>query len=122
MKTLGKERRQKERLNGYHLIKYRVAASGGQSAAYALTSVVNICSGGVLFKPSEPLAIGTVVDIKINFPGLPEPLITQAKVIRSKEVKAAPKYYETGVKFIDIDEEKGKIIDKIIKFVNIKIS
>lgn len=108
-------------MNGYHLIKYRVA-KGGPDAAYSLTSVVNISSGGVLFKSAEPLASGTVVDIKINFPSLLEPLITQAKVIRSKEVKVKPKHYEVGVRFMDIDEEKGKIIDKVVKFVNTKIS
>lgn len=121
MKTIGKERRQKERLNGYHLIKYRVA-KGGQGAGYSLTSVINISSGGVLFKSAEPLAGGTVVDIKINFPGQTEPLAAQAKVIRSREVKVKPKHYEVGVKFIDIDEEKGKIIDKVVKFVNSRIS
>ncbi len=115
-----KDKRSKERLSGYHLMKYRISGQS-ENTVFQLTAIVNISASGVLFKSDKPLVAGTILDLKIHFPGHPVPLLTQAQVVRSREVKVKLRYYEIGVKFLDIDEEKEKIIDKVVKFVNSKL-
>ena len=113
----GKERRIKERLVGYHLVKYRFF-DRSKEGPYILSSVVNISASGLLFKSNGPIVLGTILDLKINFPTLEEPLHTVAKVVRVRAAKVKPKYFEVGVQFIDIDEQKTMLMDEAIKFVN----
>ncbi len=113
----GKERRIKERLVGYHLVKYRFFDQSKEEP-YILSSVINISASGVLFKSNGPIALDTILDLKINFPTLEEPVRTLAKVVRVRVAKVKPKYFEVGVQFIDIAEQKTTLMDEAIKFVN----
>lgn len=115
-----KERRIKERLAGYHLVKYR-PFDQVKEEPYLLSSVINISASGALLKSFIPIVLGTVLDLKINFPMLDDPVRTLAKVVRINVVKTKPRYYEVGVQFIDIDEEKSKIMDQAISLVNKKL-
>ena len=116
----GRERRKKERLTGYHLVKYRFYDQNKESP-YVLSSVVNISAVGLLFKSNIPIALNTLLDLKINFPSIEEPLHTLAKAVRIREIKVRPKYYEVGVVFIDINGQKTMLMDEAIKFVNMKL-
>ncbi len=102
---------------GYHLVKYRFF-DRSKEGPYILSSVVNISASGLLFKSNGPIVLGTILDLKINFPTLEEPLHTVAKVVRVRAAKVKPKYFEVGVQFIDIDEQKTMLMDEAIKFVN----
>jgi len=113
-------RRLKERLSGYHLMKYRIFGDK-EDAIFKVTSVINISAVGVLFRSDNYLPAGTILDLKIYFPGHPVPLLAQVQVVRFREVKIKEKYYEIGARFLNFDEEEGKIIDKVVKFVNSKL-
>jgi len=115
-----KEKRIKERMTGYHLVKYRLFDQV-KEGAYVVSAVLNISASGLLFRTEESLAMDAILDLKINFPNLEEPIRTLAKVVRVKEVKARPRYFEIGAKFIGIDEQKTALMDKAIQFVNKKI-
>ncbi|MDD4900180.1 MAG: PilZ domain-containing protein, partial [Candidatus Omnitrophica bacterium] len=88
---------------------------------YTLSAVLNISASGILFRTEESLPVDTILDLKINFPSLEEPIRTLAKVVRAKEIKAKPSYFEIGARFIGIDEQKTALMDEAIKFVNKKI-
>ena len=115
-----KDRRIRERLKGYHLVKYRLFDKTKEEP-YILSSVVNISASGILFKSNNPIALGIILDLKINFPASGEPVRTLAKVVRIREAKDKPKYYEVGAHFIEIEEQKTMIMDEEIKFVNGKL-
>ncbi|MDD2752159.1 MAG: PilZ domain-containing protein [Candidatus Omnitrophica bacterium] len=115
-----KEKRIKERMSGYHLMKYRLFDQV-KEGPFILSAVLNISASGLLFRTEEPLAADTILDLKINFPTLEEPIHTLAKVVRVKEIKARPRYFEVGAKFIGIDEQKTALMDEAIQLVNKKV-
>ena len=62
-----KERRSSERFGIERAVTYRVSGRDGGGRSGTGTTV-NISSNGVLFKPDQPLALGTAVELAISWP------------------------------------------------------
>lgn len=104
------ERRKHKRKDLYCLIKYTPYYQQEGPTRTIFTSLRNISGGGLLFKSSEYLPIGTRLDIMINIPSLDKTVSVQAKVVRFEENKKT-KSYLVGVVFTDIkDPDKDEII------------
>jgi c-di-GMP-binding flagellar brake protein YcgR len=103
-----RNRRKSFRLSTHHLIRYKVV-KGKSVVSFAR----NVSAGGVLFYSKENIPIKSIVEVVINFPGLPEPIKTNSKVLRVKQLKKVGGY-EIGAQFIDLDKKTKDFIKKKI--------
>ncbi len=74
----------------------------------------NMSADGVLFYYAfEDLEIDSLVDFKIYFSKSSPPIECVGKIIRTKEHPTSP-LYELAISFIEMDEQKREMINKII--------
>lgn len=114
-----KEKRRYIRLRVYHLIKYK-KFSDTQDSPFTLTTLKDVGAGGVCFMAEEQLPMSTLIDLRLNFPGISAWVSALAKVVWVKTKKNS-KTYEIGAQFVEIDETIQKLIDEKIKSVYNKI-
>jgi hypothetical protein len=114
------ERRQFIRLKAYHLVKYKPVSEDKKEASRIIASIKDIGAGGVCFITDEYLPVSCLIEIKINFPHLAEPVFALAKVAWIKQRKKT-KRYEVGAQFIEIDESVRNFIDDQVKFVESRV-
>lgn len=118
------ERRRFTRLQAYHCVKYRLLpVDAGPNAAAPLflpAAIRDISSGGVRLIIEESLPKSALVELKINFPHVANPISCVAKVIWAKQVGAGRRY-EVGVEFYRIDNADRDIIGEQIKNVYDKL-
>lgn len=106
-----KNRREYVRLPAHHLIKYRVLEK-----ERVFSFARNVSSEGLCFHCKESIPIGSVVEILINFPGLPEPVKVLAKVTWLKTLKKT-EGFQAGACFVNIDDNSRSFInERILKF------
>jgi len=77
----------------------------------------NIGAEGILFVSEKQLRSGTILTLKIDFPGDQDTLKIKGEVrwcYPSTEVGKSPPFYDTGVKFLEINKEH---IRRLIKYV-----
>ena len=113
-------RRQFIRLKAYHLIKYRPISDDRKGADRIIASIRDIGAGGICFVTDDYLPNASLIEIKINFPHLNEPVFALAKVVWVKQIKKTRRY-EVGAQFIEIDESVRHFIDEQVKFVENKM-
>lgn len=99
------DRRKFPRLFAYHLAKYNLSAPI-KSDKLIMASISDISAGGARLRLSQNLPVSSLIQLFINFPQLPQPLISIAKVVWSRKLKKAG-IYESGLQFVDI-EDSGK--------------
>ena len=88
-------------------------ASGKIKAA---TNVKNISKEGALLLIDKPVREGTGLNLSMDIPGDNVPIVAAGRVAWQKEVKRSGGHsiYETGVKFIDINNvDKGRLLEYI---------
>jgi c-di-GMP-binding flagellar brake protein YcgR len=110
-----REKRKYIRLRVYHLLKYK-KFSDTQDSPFVLTTLKDIGAGGVCFVTEENLPMSTLIDLRLNFPGISAWVSALAKVVWVKTKKNS-KTYEIGAQFVEIDESIQKLIDDKIKSV-----
>ncbi len=113
------DRRTFIRVATYHLAKYKAPSEIGGHASPVLTSIKDIGAGGVCLRANERFPLLSVLQLKINFPSLKDPVFTLAKVAWVKQIKKN-KDYEIGLQFVEIDELVRSLVDKRLKFVHDK--
>jgi len=109
-------RRQFIRLKAYHLVKYRPISEDKKEADRIIASIRDIGAGGICFVTDDYLPNASLIEIKINFPHLNDPVFALAKVVWVKQIKKSRRY-EIGAQFIEIDESVRRFIDEQVKFV-----
>ena len=113
-------RRQFIRLKAYHLIKYRPISEDKKEADRIIACIRDIGAGGICFVTDDYLPNSSLIEIKINFPHLNDPVFALAKVVWVKQIKKTRRY-EVGAQFIEIDESVRSFIDEQVKFVENKM-
>ena len=68
---------------------------------------VRECGGGILIQPPHPLAIGTILELEIDIPTEPEPILAIGQVSHMRESGC-------GVEFLLIDEADR---DKVVRYI-----
>ena len=114
-----KDRRQFIRLEVYHLAKYKLVSDKGEPS-YVLATAKDIGAGGLCLITEESLPLSSLVQLKINFPGISTSIFALAKIVWIKQIKKTRRY-EIGAQFVEIDESIRKDIDGRIKFVHNKV-
>jgi len=70
------------------------------------SSCRNISPLGIKLIVPEPLVTGATLELAMKFPGCNEVLNVDAEVVWSRKSGDKPGYYDTGVKFVEIDFSK----------------
>lgn len=109
-------RRKFIRLKAYHLAKYRPVSGDNTEVDRIIASVKDIGAGGICFVTEERLPVSSLVEIKINFPHLSEPVCALAKIAWVKSKKNSRRY-RIGAEFVKIEDSTRQIIDDQVRFV-----
>ena len=112
---MNNDKRKAPRLKAYHLIKYKLLSDEENRQEAAISNIKDIGEGGVSFKIDEPVVIGNMMELKVQFPPLSAPISTLAKVVWVKKLPRLNKYdksdkYEIGVQFLSIEDNMRKTI------------
>ena len=106
------ERRNCHRVPCQFMIQYR----GHQRAAWDLSPLRELGSGGARFLADGELEPGESVDIRMGLPLFPEPVQLPARVVWQKSTfSGAFKVAETGIVFTDIDTHLLRTIDETVQ-------
>ena len=115
----GMERRIYPRLDNkvnirFKTFKSRDALSKRGFTSEQLSVTKNISAGGLLFVSSEPLTVGSILELKIELPNLDKPIECLAKVLRIEELEEK-KNYNVVVNFLDITSAQRTKLDKYVE-------
>ena len=106
------EKRKHPRLFAYHLAKYSLSAPIKDDNPI-IASVSDISAGGARLRLPRSLPVSSIIHLSINFPQLPQPLVSLAKIVWTRKLKKTG-IYESGLQFIDMGEaSKQKITARI---------
>lgn len=116
----GKERREYKRIKKHFIAKFRVEHKGEPtSGSWEMVTVENLGAGGVLFNYDKKIEVGSLLDLKINFPGLKDPIECEGKVVRIEEMPH-PCLFRIATVFIKLDEGQRGIINKVAEAFFVK--
>ena len=119
-KPSGADRREFDRLEAYHLAKYRIADQ--PEGEWVDANVMNIGGGGVYLRANRELSLSTIIDLRILFPGDTGSVNLKAKVVRVKRAQVKNNiYFDSGLLFLDISDKLQKEIIRRIKRVREKM-
>lgn len=112
-KPSGADRRGFDRLEAYHLAKYRIADQ--PEGEWVSANVLNIGGGGVYLRANQELSMSTIINVRILFPGDTGAVNLKAKVVWVKRSQVKNNiYFDSGLQFLDINDKLQKeIIGKI---------
>jgi hypothetical protein len=106
------ERRQHPRFRIRQLIKLDFGRED-----YLEARAVDIGEGGLRLCSGQPLEVGSRVFVMLsskNAKGEEDYLTAEGVVVRTELKQGATKCYESGVEFVDLDEEKSAALKAII--------
>jgi type II secretory ATPase GspE/PulE/Tfp pilus assembly ATPase PilB-like protein len=78
-----------------------------------LSVTKNISAGGIVFVSHEPLAVGSLIELGMEIPGMDEPIECLARVLRVQEIKEE-EIYDVVVYFLDIASAQKTKLNKFI--------
>ncbi|MBI5416019.1 MAG: Flp pilus assembly complex ATPase component TadA [Candidatus Omnitrophica bacterium] len=79
-----------------------------------LSVTTNISAAGMIFIAREPVAAGSILELKIELPNSEEPVECLAKVLRVEEVEEE-KTYDVTVNFLDISGAQRTKLNKYVE-------
>ncbi len=108
------ERRVCKRIKYQFMTRFRIYPQKGakESHKWDIATIRNLSAGGLLFNYDKNLAAGTVIEFKITLPFIIEPTHCLGMVCRSEPFgkSSDSKLYKIATHFIELDDEKRKII------------
>jgi len=82
------EKRKYKRIKNQFIVRFRIKPEDKQIlSGWDMVSVDNLGAGGILFYYNQKINPGSLLDIKINFPTISEPVNCEGKVLRVEEPK-----------------------------------
>ena len=118
-KVEGSERRVYPRLDNKVNIRFQAFETREELLKHGFTpeqlSVTkNISAGGLFFVSREPIAVGSVLDMKIELPDASEVIGCLAKVLRVEEVEEE-RIYNVKVNFLDLTSAQRTRLNKYVE-------
>ena len=113
-KYIKPDRRKYTRIQKPFLVRYRPRIpleKGKKSSRWNIVPIQNISAEGILFKLDKKLEVGTLIDLKIHFPGFHEPIECVARVYRSKKQPQTRLFHITAL-FTAISAHERELIQK----------
>jgi type II secretory ATPase GspE/PulE/Tfp pilus assembly ATPase PilB-like protein len=113
------DRRVYKRLSSKINIRYRIVKSQETLtkrglAPEHLSVTSDISAGGLLFPAPEPLALGSIIELKIELPNGESPIECLARVVRSQETENKP-YHNVAACFLDITGADRAKLNKYVE-------
>ncbi|MFH0917787.1 MAG: PilZ domain-containing protein [Candidatus Omnitrophota bacterium] len=108
----GTEKRKYPRANGRFIVSYRVIPNNSNAD---ISQTKNLSLGGMLLTTNCQFAPGTNLALEIRLPFDPDPIMTIAKVLESKEITKGM-IYDTRLTFLAIDEKHRKVIGETVSY------
>jgi len=108
----GTEKRKYPRANGRFIVSYRVIPDNSNAD---ISQTKNLSLGGMLLTTNCAFSPGTSLALEIRLPFDPDPIMTIAKVLESKEITKGV-IYDTRLTFLAIDEKHRKVIGETVGY------
>lgn len=113
------EKRVYKRLDKQAILHYKVFRSQEEllKQGYRLEQLnvsKNISAGGLLFSSAEPIALGSILELKIELPDGEEPVECLSRAVRLEE-REPNKNYDIAVCFLDIASAQKSRMNKYIE-------
>ncbi len=108
----GPEKRKYPRCTGRFIVSYRVIPNNNNAD---ISQSKNLSLGGMLLTTNCQFEVGTNLALEIRLPFDPDPIMTIAKVLESKEITKGV-IYDTRLVFLAIDEKHRKIIGETVDY------
>jgi c-di-GMP-binding flagellar brake protein YcgR len=106
---MDKEKRKFKRFDAYMSIKYQVP---GHAEAKGISLSKDLSREGIKLNSNVALKEGTTVDLEINIPDDPKPVVTSGKVMWSRPSEGQNQGYDQGVRFLMMDPvDKFRVLD-----------
>ncbi|MFA5356744.1 MAG: ATPase, T2SS/T4P/T4SS family [Candidatus Omnitrophota bacterium] len=114
----GSDKRAYKRLNDKVNISYKILEKDNALlkrglAAEHLSVTKNISAGGVLFFLDEPIAVGSILDLKLELPDAAEPIECLVRVVRSDML--GDKNYDIAVCFLSLSGSERARLDRYVE-------
>jgi len=112
-KYSGAERRQYKRIRKHFIAKVKELsddASVEPDSIWNMVTIQNIGAGGALFNYVKELKLGSLVDMKINFPVLSNPIVCRGKILRIERPNQG-NIFQIAAIFTEISDIEKNMID-----------
>ena len=111
------ERRSSPRIP--HAFDGQFRRSGGFTELWNPMSVMNLSASGMRFRTDCALELATVLDLKLEIPGLPDLLYAQGRVAWTAMPAAG--VIEAGVEFLSLSLKQKQAIDQMVLFMRAEV-
>lgn len=99
-----------------HRLGLRLWTEGRHNGELDFHNCSNLASTGMFIENPEPYALGAIVDIEFNLPGIPDPIKVTGRVVsRLDEENAAENIMGNGFEFIAISNADQTLIDAFVE-------
>ena len=85
------------------------------STAWVTLTALNLSAVGVRLRSADPFEPGTTLEIQLQLPSMPQPVIVCGQVVWTQ--MHASGVSENGVEFVDVSPEQGLQIDQLVQFL-----
>ena len=106
------EKRQSPRIKKAITVQYSVKDL--PQAGVDMSQTKDISEEGISFTISNPLALQTILNIKLNIPISEDSLELEAQVSSCREIRPNI-VYSVGVKFINLSEEQKRLLKDFVQ-------
>ena len=113
----GPERREHKRIYKNYIVRFQIRPNDKQEKVFVgwdMVTAVNLGAGGILLNYDRKIEPGSLLDLKINFPGTPDPIECTGRVRRVEKSKRSSKT-RIATEFVDIDENTRKHICQAVE-------
>lgn len=107
------ERRRFPRVTQTVDARYRI--SGGFGESWRMLRVLDLSAVGMRAQCEEPMEMMTDLEIRIQFPGLRQPMEIHGQVVRSTALPSG--VAEAGIDFLDMNPEQQLLLDELVRFL-----
>jgi len=108
-----RERRQFPRIPQVFQVQFR--PFGQLMESWCEVIMRNLSAGGIRFRHAEPLDVGSILELQMQLPTDPQPLILQGRVVWSQLQASGAS--ENGIEFLEVTPEQRARIDRMVQFL-----
>ncbi len=112
MNYTGQERRKHPRIGARFVVSYRIL---DEADNVDVSQTKNLSLGGMLLTTNKKFRVGTHLTLEIRLPFDPDPIMTIAKVLESREI-SKDLIYDTRLNFLAINGRHKSIMKDTIDF------
>lgn len=108
------EDRQHKRIRKRFVLRFKIKPANDREEVHNGWNMVtskDLSAGGILFNYDKEIEVGTLIDIKLNFPMSEVPITCTGEIIRNNNVPSTPLVRVAAI-FLDIDDNMKELVKK----------